>query len=162
MEEELRPTLTNAAPVLQRTLPFILVACLLNLLEGGIGSMLAPFYPLEAGRKDLSQTQYGLVLGAYAFGLFLFTPTLAPAVIAKIGLKRSMSWGMTSIAVSSIAFAFLDVVPAGNPYFAASMLLQLGRATGSAVAGVALFAVVMCMQETSKIMVSAEADDRAD
>lgn len=115
---------------------------------------MAPFFPVEAKIKSLSPSQYGLVLGTFSIGLFIFGPTLAPLVIRKIGIRSSVTRSMILVAISSTAFAAVTLVPSGLPYFLSCLFLQVLRAAGSATAKIAVYSRIMMMPDMARIYVS--------
>ncbi|CAH0558248.1 unnamed protein product, partial [Brassicogethes aeneus] len=104
-------------------------------------SLQAPFYPMEAERKNCTATEYGLVFGIFEFVVFLVSP-LYGQHLNKIGLKLTFNGGIYTTGICAILFGLLDKVEGHYPFISLSFIIRIVEAMGNAAFLTASFAII--------------------
>ncbi|KAL4232821.1 hypothetical protein ACF0H5_007507 [Mactra antiquata] len=104
-------------------------------------SLLAPFFPLEAGRKGASQSIVGFIFGCFEFVIFIASPILGN-YISKIGCKFMFVSGVMVGGTCAILFGLLDKCPDGAIFITMCFLCRIVEAIGTAAFVTALFAIM--------------------
>ncbi|XP_003739013.3 MFS-type transporter SLC18B1 [Galendromus occidentalis] len=111
---------------------FVFTACL---LQGSTFSHVTSFfnkYALE--EKDLSSTQYGIVMGAYAFAVMTMTPLCAAVLrTRKFSDKAILFTGLTVDSCFCLIMSSVCLIGGGILFFLASLILRLCAACGCAI-----------------------------
>ncbi|XP_048742491.2 MFS-type transporter SLC18B1-like [Ostrea edulis] len=104
-------------------------------------SLIAPFFPAEAEKKDVSQTVVGMIFGVFELVIFLSSPVLGN-YITKIGSKFMYLSGAMIGGTCAILFGVLDKSPDGITYIVMCFLCRTIEAFGCAMLITASFAIV--------------------
>ncbi|XP_048735346.2 MFS-type transporter SLC18B1-like isoform X2 [Ostrea edulis] len=107
-------------------------------------SLLAPFFPAEAGKKGVSQTTVGMIFGVFEFVIFLSSPILGN-YITKIGSKFMFLSGTMIGGICAILFGVLDRSPDGTTYIVMCFLCRTVEAIGCSMFVTASFAIIACV-----------------
>uniref|UniRef100_A0A914QW08 Major facilitator superfamily (MFS) profile domain-containing protein n=1 Tax=Panagrolaimus davidi TaxID=227884 RepID=A0A914QW08_9BILA len=100
-----------------------------NLCSTTVFSCIAPFYPIEAKNKDLNIIQIGIIFGAFDL-VMIFSSPLFGKYMHKIGSKKVFAFGQLFAGINSILFGFLILLPKGQTFFWASLLIRCTQAIG--------------------------------
>ncbi|CAG7833802.1 unnamed protein product [Allacma fusca] len=119
----------------------IVILCLADFLSLTCSSLHAPFYPRVALGKGASLVAAGFVFGLFQLTVFIACLFYGP-LLARVGPKRMAMWGILAMAVSSVAFGFVDQIEGAGPFIAFSFLLRIIQANGNAAFITASFAVI--------------------
>ena len=111
-----------------------------NALGCSIYSVLPPYLPKEAHRKDLSSTMTGLILCGYPVTAFLSSIILSN-YIGKIGKKKVLLLGSFAEFISTLGFSFLPVLDQ-NSFIVFGITMRLLQGLGAGFMGVAIFAII--------------------
>ncbi|KAL4232944.1 hypothetical protein ACF0H5_007632 [Mactra antiquata] len=104
-------------------------------------SLLAPFFPIEAGKKGASQSTVGLIFGVFELVIFVSSPILGN-YISKIGCKFMFITGIMVCGTCAILFGLLDKCPDGSLFITMCFLCRSVEALGCAAFVTALFAII--------------------
>ncbi|XP_059175190.1 MFS-type transporter SLC18B1-like [Physella acuta] len=108
---------------------FIMLA--LSVFSCGSGySLLAPFYPLEAEKKGVSQTIIGLVFSVFSIVSFCASPIIG-GMLTILGAKFVCVAGLGLAGCSSLLFGVLDKCPSGTPFIVLSFIVRVVEALGA-------------------------------
>ncbi|CEF69096.1 MFS-type transporter SLC18B1 [Strongyloides ratti] len=118
----------------------IVMLAMSNLCSTIAFSCIAPFYPLEAQQKGMDKFETGIVFGIFEFMMFITTPIMGKYMVL-IGSKRMFSGGLLTTAFTSLAFGFINYIPAGSFFFWISVLLRVVEAIGDAAFVTSSFAI---------------------
>lgn len=95
-------------------------------------------YNDQAIKKDISASEFGIILGSYPLIQMILNPVSA-MIIPKIGVKRSICNGMLVVAATTITFSFIDMmIPSGTPFFLVALSLRVIAAIGASLTNIAL------------------------
>lgn len=119
----------------------LLLLCPYFFLTSSYYSLFAPFFPNEALKKDITQTQIGLIFGVFQFAFLILAPMFGK-YIDLIGIKFLFVSGLFLSSSSEILFGFLNMCPNGFIYFIMCMLCRIVTALGSAMGQ--SFAICSC------------------
>ena len=111
-----------------------------NALGCSIYSVLPPYLPKEAHRKDLSSTMTGLILCGYPVTAFLSSMILSNYV-GKIGKKRVLLIGSFAEFISTLGFSFLPELDQSS-FIGFGITMRLLQGLGAGFMGVAIFAII--------------------
>ncbi|KAK6752854.1 hypothetical protein RB195_003946 [Necator americanus] len=94
-------------------------------------SCIAPFYPMEAKKKGLSDFEIGLTFGIFELIIFLASP-IAGKLMPRFGPKNLFTIGLTSTGTIAILFGFIDLIPTRREFFVASLIIRILEGIGEA------------------------------
>uniref|UniRef100_A0A1I7ZP14 MFS domain-containing protein n=1 Tax=Steinernema glaseri TaxID=37863 RepID=A0A1I7ZP14_9BILA len=118
----------------------IIMLAFANLCSTIAFGCIAPFYPAEAKEKGLNTTQVGIVFGAFELVMFICAPLLG-RYMAFFGSKRMFVAGLIITGITAMAFGGMNLMPAGLPFFLASLGLRCIEAVGDAAFVTSSFAI---------------------
>ena len=118
-----------------------LILCFTAFLAGVAGSLQAPFYPKEAGKKGVSQMQVGMVFASYHFTIFATSPFFGRNC-QNIGIKRMIYIGILVMGLCAIAFSLLGFIGNKSIFVSLSYAIRLVEALGHSSFKTATFAMV--------------------
>ncbi|XP_015784525.1 MFS-type transporter SLC18B1 [Tetranychus urticae] len=95
-------------------------------------SIIAPFYPQEAGHKGIPESIYGLVFSSHALTIILISPFIGKA-IHRFEIKHLLMSGILLTGLSMILFGFLHYITNTILFGALSFGLRILGAIGFAV-----------------------------
>ena len=95
-------------------------------------SLFAPFFPGEALRKGISQTQVGFIFGIFQFVLLILSPIFGK-YMSTIGIRFLFVSGVFLSSGGEILFGFLNLCPDGLIYFIMCVLCRIITAIGSSM-----------------------------
>lgn len=95
-------------------------------------SIIAPFYPQEAGHKGIPESIYGLVFSSHALTIMLISPLIGKALY-RFEIKHLLMTGILLTGLSMIAFGFLHYISNTLLFGALSFVLRIFGAIGFAV-----------------------------
>ncbi|XP_052252223.1 MFS-type transporter SLC18B1-like [Dreissena polymorpha] len=104
-------------------------------------SILAPFFPIEAGRKGASQTIVGMIFGVFELVIVISSPIFGN-YISKIGCKFMYVSGIMVCGVCAILFGTLDMSPDGTIFIVMCFLCRSVEALGCSAFVTALWAIL--------------------
>jgi len=67
-------------------------------------SIIGPFFPLEAERKGMTQSMYGLIFAEYGIVQLFFAPIIGKYIVPRIGAKSTIMCGLSMTGVAMITF----------------------------------------------------------
>ncbi|KAL3104197.1 hypothetical protein niasHS_002224 [Heterodera schachtii] len=111
-----------------------------NLCSTVAFSCIAPFYPGEAEMKGMTTSEVGLVFGIFELVMFVAAPILGK-YMDFIGSKLMFTAGLLITGLTAIAFGFLNLLPGGNVFFFASLIIRCAEALGDACFVTSSFAI---------------------
>ncbi|XP_069091277.1 MFS-type transporter SLC18B1 isoform X3 [Pleurodeles waltl] len=127
---------------ISRTQIFTLISCAsINFSSMIIYSVLAPFFPLEAVKKGVSNTFVGLIFGCFALFNFISSLVLGKYLV-EIGAKFMFLAGMFSSGVATILFGMLDKAADGTPFIVLCFVVRAVDAIGFGAAMTASFSIL--------------------
>ncbi|XP_042356696.1 LOW QUALITY PROTEIN: MFS-type transporter SLC18B1 [Plectropomus leopardus] len=103
-------------------------------------SILGPFFPSEAEKKDASQTVIGLIFGCYAVCNLIGSLVLGKYIV-QIGAKFMLIMGLFVSSCCTILFGLLNQVPAGAAFITLCFIVRSIDAIGFAAAITSSFAM---------------------
>ncbi|KJH44148.1 transporter, major facilitator family protein [Dictyocaulus viviparus] len=113
---------------------------LANLCSTVAFSCIAPFYPDEAKKKGMTESQTGIVFGVFELVMFVMAP-LFGKYMTTIGSKNMFTLGLAITGITAILFGFLNFLPSGTIFFLASVLIRILEAIGDAAFVTSSFAI---------------------
>lgn len=120
----------------------VILFCFSNFFIGLFYSILAPFFPTEAAKKDVSSSMVGFIFGSFELVLVLISPIFG-TYMNKIGARFMFTAGMFVCGVCAILFGFLDKVDNNrNEYIVLCFVVRIFEAVGAAAFGTASFAIM--------------------
>ena len=93
-------------------------------------SIIAPFYPLEAAKKGVTESISGLVFSIHAFTVMVASPLIG-IITPKLGAKRVLLTGILGSACAIVAFGALDYVKDTTLFIVLCFLVRICEALGS-------------------------------
>ncbi|KHJ90960.1 transporter, major facilitator family protein [Oesophagostomum dentatum] len=102
-----------------------------NLLSIVAFSCIAPFYPMEAKKKGLSDIEIGAVFGVFELVIFLASP-VAGKLMPRLGPKNLFTYGLASTGTVAVLFGFIDLIPSRQMFFIASLTVRILEGIGEA------------------------------
>ncbi|WKY16403.1 hypothetical protein Q1695_001226 [Nippostrongylus brasiliensis] len=118
----------------------IVMLALANLCSTVAFSCIAPFYPDEAKKKGMTESQTGIVFGIFELVMFVTAP-LFGKYMNTIGSKNMFVLGLAITGITAILFGFLNFLPSGNIFFFASLAIRIFEAIGDAAFVTSSFAI---------------------
>ena len=119
----------------------IAILCWAQLAVGLSLSIMAPFYPSEALKRDVSITISGTVISAIYFANVVLTP-LFGKYIEKFGSRTFLTLGLVFLGVGNGAIGTLEYVSQPTSFIVGSVVLRVLAAVGDSMASPATFALV--------------------
>ncbi|XP_043240295.1 MFS-type transporter SLC18B1-like [Amphibalanus amphitrite] len=104
-----------------------------NLLFSSVASMIVPFFPTEAERRDVPQTWVGAVFSAHAVTMLVTAP-LAGRAVPALGVARVFQLGLALTGVATVGFGLVDRIGSQTGFIAASTAARVAEALGTAAA----------------------------
>jgi len=99
-------------------------------------SMVAPFFPGEASKKDTNSAVVGLIFAVYPLVIILLSPIIA-LLIPKLGTKFMLSLGLILEGGSQIIFGFVHLMPTKETFIAYSFIIRIFSGVGAATTSTA-------------------------
>lgn len=127
--------------ITQSQLYILCLLCPYFFLTSSYYSLFAPFFPVEALKKNITQTQIGLIFGCFQLAFLVLAPMFGK-YIDHFGVKFLFVSGLFLSSTSEILFGFLDMCPDGFIYFAMCIICRCVTALGSAMGQ--SFAICSC------------------
>ncbi|KAK6033514.1 transporter, major facilitator family protein [Ostertagia ostertagi] len=118
----------------------VVMLALANLCSTVAFSCIAPFYPDEAKKKGMTESQTGIVFGIFELVMFVMAPIFG-RYMTVIGSKNMFTLGLAITGITAILFGFLNYLPSGNIFFLASLLVRILEAVGDAAFVTSSFAI---------------------
>ncbi|XP_022236162.1 MFS-type transporter SLC18B1-like, partial [Limulus polyphemus] len=132
---------TNPPWITRRQLIIILIINFSVLSEASCYSILAPFFPQMAERKNLTPTQYGFVFGIFHLVLLVSSPII-PKLVSFINAKFLVNSGIFFAGGCSILFGILDRSPPGTTFLVLSLVVRILEAFGTAAMFIISYTIV--------------------
>ncbi|CAG0916519.1 unnamed protein product [Notodromas monacha] len=104
-------------------------------------SIMAPFFPAEAGARGVSPALSGMIFSSYALVCFMVSPTMGK-MIPRIGLKFMFVSGTFVSGACCVLFGFLDRIEGKMEFVAFCLLVRCMEAVGAAAFSAAAFPLV--------------------
>ncbi|XP_076365840.1 MFS-type transporter SLC18B1-like isoform X3 [Tachypleus tridentatus] len=111
----------------------ILVLSLINFAffcQASCYALLAPFFPEEAEKKQLSSTQYGFVFGIFHFVVFILSPFMCN-MVSTLSPKFLINSGVFFTGGATILLGTVIKSSPGATFFSLSLLGRIVQAMGS-------------------------------
>ncbi|KAL6724559.1 hypothetical protein Aduo_019439 [Ancylostoma duodenale] len=118
----------------------VVMLALANLCSTVAFSCIAPFYPDEAKKKGMTESQTGIVFGIFELVMFVTAPVFG-RYMTSIGSKNMFTLGLAITGITAILFGFLNFLPSGPIFFFASLLIRILEAIGDAAFVTSSFAI---------------------
>ncbi|KAK6062115.1 transporter, major facilitator family protein [Cooperia oncophora] len=118
----------------------VVMLALANLCSTVAFSCIAPFYPDEAKKKGMTESQTGIVFGIFELVMFVMAPIFG-RYMTLIGSKNMFTLGLAITGITAILFGFLNYLPSGNIFFLASLMIRILEAVGDAAFVTSSFAI---------------------
>ncbi|XGW34919.1 hypothetical protein V3C99_018738 [Haemonchus contortus] len=118
----------------------VVMLALANLCSTVAFSCIAPFYPDEAKKKGMTESQTGIVFGVFELVMFVMAPIFGKYMTA-IGSKNMFTLGLAITGITAILFGFLNYLPSGDIFFLASLMIRILEAVGDAAFVTSSFAI---------------------
>ena len=131
----------NCSTLSRRQWLVITTFIVLFLFNGMCFPIQAPFYPKEAETKGCKPSEYGFVFGIYQLAVFVVSPVFG-ANLNTIGAKKALLGGIGSVAISTIAFGFLDQIEDSKQFLGLSFILRVAAGTGNSAFLTACFSLI--------------------
>uniref|UniRef100_A0AC34FQ96 Major facilitator superfamily (MFS) profile domain-containing protein n=1 Tax=Panagrolaimus sp. ES5 TaxID=591445 RepID=A0AC34FQ96_9BILA len=109
----------------------IIMLAVANLCSTIAFSCIAPFYPAEAQKKELSVSEIGIIFGIFELVMFITAPIFGK-YMHLIGAKKVFIFGVFFTGITVIAFGFLNLLPPGRIFFWGSFGIRCAEAIGDA------------------------------
>ena len=106
-----------------------LVASSAIFFSATLWSLQGPFYPSEAGKKDVTPSQMGFVFGFYELAGFI-SNIIVGRYAANFGMKLSAILSTFLAAFSTVAFGFLNEINDATVFLILSFLIRSFEALG--------------------------------
>ncbi|ELU08336.1 hypothetical protein CAPTEDRAFT_213236 [Capitella teleta] len=136
LDEQPKPAFTDTRNGLT-----MVILCSSNVSSAMYGSLLAPFFPLEAAKKEVSgSTIVGFIFGCYPLVMFVFSPIFGQNM-AKIGPKFLFIAGNFVCSGCAILFGLLQWCPPGSIFIGMCFILRLTEALAAAAKATAAIAI---------------------
>lgn len=120
---------------------FLLSMSFVNFCAAACFSLLAPFFPKEAGIKGASPTIVGFIFGTFELVIVISSPIFGN-FISEIGCKFMYVSGIMVCGVCAILFGLLDRSPNGTIFIVMCFLCRSIEALGTSAFVTALFAIL--------------------
>ncbi|XP_072042155.1 MFS-type transporter SLC18B1-like [Amphiura filiformis] len=104
-------------------------------------SIIAPFFPTEAEKKDVSHSQIGFIFSVYNLVCFFASP-LWGKLIPVIGTKFTFLAGCWVAGGCNVIFGFLDQLESGTQFLVFCYVVRSLEAVGAAASITAAMAIV--------------------
>ncbi|VDO65401.1 unnamed protein product [Heligmosomoides polygyrus] len=86
-------------------------------------SCIAPFYPMEAAKKGLTEFEIGITFGIFELVIFLVSPIVGK-LMPRFGPKNFFTIGCASTGLIAMSFGFVDLIPTRRAFFIASLTIR--------------------------------------
>ena len=127
---------------LPRRKKYILVFCMAAEFYSGCSfSIMAPFYPKEAARKEMSASLIGFIFSIFELIIFISSPIIG-ANLTRIGSKFVFLSGIIIGGFCTILFGLLNRCPPGPPFIALSFVTRSIQGLGFSSFVTSSFAIV--------------------
>ncbi|XP_067667014.1 MFS-type transporter SLC18B1-like [Haliotis asinina] len=111
-------------------------------------SLIAPFYAIEAAKKDVGETVTGIIYGSSEFVIFLTSPIIG-YLLSKFSPRSFYIAGLWMFGVCEVLFGWMNRLPAGPLFVVPCLVLRTVEALGTAAVLTSSFAIVgQTFQET--------------
>lgn len=115
--------------------------CLVNFCGCSCFALMAPFFPIEAGKKGVPQSINGMIFGVLELVKIISSPIFGNYV-SKIGSKFMFFSGAFVCGSCAILFGVLDKGPDGNIFIIMCFLCRSIQALGFSAYETAMFAIL--------------------
>lgn len=105
-------------------------------------SIIAPFFPIEATAKGMSQSVNGLVFSVYSMVLMVFSPVMS-VTIPVIGSKLTLILGVFVAGIANILFGLLDKIDDLNTFTVYCFVVRAFVAMGVTAFSTASYTILM-------------------
>ncbi|KAG1685535.1 MFS-type transporter SLC18B1 [Nymphon striatum] len=119
----------------------MMVVLSLDIICHGMGyALTASFYPIVAQTKGLTLTDVGIVVAALPVATIAFGIVFS-YMLPKIGTRRMLLSSYVIEVVSLLPFAFVMMLPAGLPFYSASVFCRIGQGIAFVASQIAAFSI---------------------
>lgn len=115
---------------------------LLNICWGFVGSMQAPFFPIEAERKGATPSQFSPIFGFIHLATVVTSPFMAK-VITRVGLGKVFKLSLGLIFVAAISFGCLTYVDDLVLFLTLAYFLRILAGVGGAALWTAMLSLLL-------------------
>ena len=115
---------------------------LLNICWGIVGSMQAPFFPIEAERKGATPSQFSPIFGFIHLATAVTSPFMAK-VITRVGLGNVFKLSLGLIFVAAISFGCLTYVDDLILFLTLAYFLRILAGVGGAALWTAMLSLLL-------------------
>lgn len=105
-------------------------------------SAMAPFFPLEAAKKGMSETMAGFVFSVHPLTVAIVSPFFGK-IIPKTGVRCILLSGIFVSGFPCILFGFLNTINSPTLFAVACFALRIIIAVGIAGANIAIYSYVL-------------------
>uniref|UniRef100_A0A2C9LRP1 Major facilitator superfamily (MFS) profile domain-containing protein n=1 Tax=Biomphalaria glabrata TaxID=6526 RepID=A0A2C9LRP1_BIOGL len=112
-----------------------------NFLVGCCFSLLAPFYPQEAEKKDVSNLVTGFIFSSFELTIFVSSPVFGN-FMTRIGPRFMLIAGLLTAGSCAVLFGTLDRCPPGTPFIIISFACRCVEALGFSAFITSGFAII--------------------
>ncbi|CAK9290110.1 unnamed protein product [Gordionus sp. m RMFG-2023] len=108
----------------------MIILCLIEFFVSICFSIISPFFPKEAEKKNVPQFWIGTIFGVFQGVQFIMSPILG-LYMYQIGIKKLYLWGIFLDSISTLCFGFTTYIPmSANPAYFAGLTLMLRTLQG--------------------------------
>ena len=115
---------------------------LLNICWGFVGSMQAPFFPIEAEKKGATASQFSPIFGFIHLATVVTSPFMAK-VITRVGLGNVFKLSLGLIFVAAISFGCLTFVSDLVLFLTLAYFLRILAGVGGAALWTAMLSFLL-------------------
>ena len=115
---------------------------LLNVCWGFVGSMQAPFFPIEAEKKGATASQFSPIFGFIHLATVVTSPFMAK-VITRVGLGNVFKLSLVLIFVAAISFGCLTYVDNLVLFLTLACFLRILAGVGGAALWTAMLSLLL-------------------
>ena len=115
---------------------------LLNICWGFVGSMQAPFFPIEAEKKGATASQFSPIFGFIHLATVVTSPFMAK-VITRVGLGNVFKLSLVLIFVAAISFGCLTYVDNLVLFLTLAYILRILAGVGGAALWTAMLSLLL-------------------
>ena len=129
------------APFTREQKMLLLCLCTGSLMGGCLVALMVPFFPVEAARRGVSETETGAVFSCFAVSQLASYP-VAGRLVPRLGVTRSYSAGLLLAAISTVAFGLLPAIEDTDVFIAACFATRAVEAVATSFTNTASLTVV--------------------
>ena len=125
-----------------------------SFLGSAVLSLQGPFLPPIADSKGIPPSQYGFIFSVYSLFSFISSPVIG-SFLTRIGSRIWFIGGLVVLALSTIAFSFIDYVEDPLQFLSVAIILRIVEAAGQTSFKVSSNAVITQLYpESTAFMIS--------